>query len=472
MSEHDEDSVVEDDETGSQKPSGGFVTGFLSLMSGLYSVTTTVGSVLISPIYSPKKTPDGIEVGTSSKVTMHVTDGEKDEPKEKAKEPPKQDKQVEPKPRQKVVIEWAQLTPVEWIEGGFVPGEKQFTATVTPKEAKIEYSCSQEGTLGIGDHTITATVKDGDTWLGDSVPRKLTVKKASPGLRWKSKPEGTFRHGGFELTEKFLNDLVDNPKQLKLVFVPAAGTRLVVKEDHDLSVAVQGADNYDTTPVKTTLKVKKGTPKVTWNPPNRIAWKQGWLDDLMNAKTDPPAVGLKYDPDEGDELTGHLTLKLTLADEEQSDWQMTPTTISKSIQVTANDASNLYQSQQRAKKLQEENAAKQPKPRLSQKELEELRQKREENKKLAEELAKEDVEDSVLKAEYPYGAANSIPHIHSYGSGFHLKIMNGGKIKRMNLVQDGIKYKSVPETLALAWEYDQENGTNVKKILETMLDDY
>lgn len=38
---------------------------------------------------------------------------------------------------------------------------------------------------------------------------------------------------------------------------------------------------------------------------------------------------------------------------------------------------------------------------------------------------------------YAYGHANSVPHIHCYGKGFHLKDSNG---RRYNLVQKNVKY--------------------------------
>jgi hypothetical protein len=42
---------------------------------------------------------------------------------------------------------------------------------------------------------------------------------------------------------------------------------------------------------------------------------------------------------------------------------------------------------------------------------------------------------------YEYGAANSVPHIHCYKSGCHLKILLGKSVKRLNLVQDGVRYE-------------------------------
>lgn len=488
MGKDGEDDVLED------KPAPNLIgaiystlaTGVLSITSGLYSGA----SALVSSIYPSKPQPPQT-TGNGNETNSEVDDSAENDEDEKQqlkddKQPTQGDKQQsqddkqqtlddkgerEPQ-KQEVRIEWAELEPVEWIPGGYILGEKQFTAKATPKEAKIRYSCSQEGPLEVGDYKVTATVDGADTTEGASVTRKLSVTKAKTGLRWKAKPEAFFTHGGFLLTKEFLDRTIDNPKQLKLVFTPAPGTRLPVKDNHPLTVVPEDKDHYDATPVTTTLNVKRGIAKVTWEVPERIDWTRGWLDALMNARTEPPAIGLKYDPDDGDGLAGYVNLKLSLADDELTDWQLIPATVSRKIQVIATDAYGLYQSQEKGRKIQEEKSRTAPKSKLSSKELEELRQRREANKKLANELAEKDVEQSRLTSEFPFGAANAIPHIHSYPSGFHLKIMVGSKIKRMNLVQDGTKYKSVPETLAVAWEYDQENGTNIKKILETMLAGY
>jgi hypothetical protein len=58
---------------------------------------------------------------------------------------------------------------------------------------------------------------------------------------------------------------------------------------------------------------------------------------------------------------------------------------------------------------------------------------------------------TVQRDDYPYGGADSVPHIHRYKGGSHLKILVGGKIKRINLVQDGVRYReNVAEAFKLA----------------------
>ena len=44
--------------------------------------------------------------------------------------------------------------------------------------------------------------------------------------------------------------------------------------------------------------------------------------------------------------------------------------------------------------------------------------------------------------DYPYGAANSVPHIHRYSGGdCHLKITSGRRIQRFDLIIDGRRNK-------------------------------
>lgn len=42
-----------------------------------------------------------------------------------------------------------------------------------------------------------------------------------------------------------------------------------------------------------------------------------------------------------------------------------------------------------------------------------------------------------LKNWYAYGSANTVPHVHCYNGGSHLKIHDRGSVKRYNIVQNG-----------------------------------
>lgn len=48
---------------------------------------------------------------------------------------------------------------------------------------------------------------------------------------------------------------------------------------------------------------------------------------------------------------------------------------------------------------------------------------------------------TVQRDDYPYGAANSLPHIHRYGPDFHVKFVDTARrrVQRINLVVNGIR---------------------------------
>ena len=64
----------------------------------------------------------------------------------------------------------------------------------------------------------------------------------------------------------------------------------------------------------------------------------------------------------------------------------------------------------------------------------------------------------VQRDSYPFGAANTIPHIHKYKGGAHIKILDGGKIKRIDLVQDGKRYG---DNVARAFDLARATGDTV-----------
>jgi len=56
---------------------------------------------------------------------------------------------------------------------------------------------------------------------------------------------------------------------------------------------------------------------------------------------------------------------------------------------------------------------------------------------------------AVLRRTYPYGNANTTPHIHHYGTDYHLKIPDRGRIRRYNLISNGQVHPQAAEALTL-----------------------
>jgi hypothetical protein len=55
------------------------------------------------------------------------------------------------------------------------------------------------------------------------------------------------------------------------------------------------------------------------------------------------------------------------------------------------------------------------------------------------------------KESYAYGAANTVPHIHVYSGGdCHLKIVDRGRVRRYNIVQNGKRHAQCDDALAAA----------------------
>jgi hypothetical protein len=55
------------------------------------------------------------------------------------------------------------------------------------------------------------------------------------------------------------------------------------------------------------------------------------------------------------------------------------------------------------------------------------------------------------KDTYAYGSANTVPHIHVYSGGdCHLKILDRGRVRRYNIIQDGKRHSQADDALAAA----------------------
>jgi hypothetical protein len=56
----------------------------------------------------------------------------------------------------------------------------------------------------------------------------------------------------------------------------------------------------------------------------------------------------------------------------------------------------------------------------------------------------------VVQMEYPYGSADTTPHVHTYGADSHLKIYHRGRVRRYNIVQNGQVHAQAAEALEVA----------------------
>jgi hypothetical protein len=56
----------------------------------------------------------------------------------------------------------------------------------------------------------------------------------------------------------------------------------------------------------------------------------------------------------------------------------------------------------------------------------------------------------IQRDSYPYGGKNTTPHVHEYGGDCHLKISYRGRIRRLNIIQDGKRHVQADDALAAA----------------------
>lgn len=368
-------------------------------------------------------------------------------------------------------IAWDPPEPVQWKDGGFTPDETQLNAKTTPPGLKLVYGSDPKWPLPPGTHTLTAELDPEGAYEGKPAKQKLVVNVAASGLSWPTPPApATAIPGGFVLSKAQFAGLL-NPNNAELDYTPKLGTNLDVGK-HTLSVRALDKTRYDQTALKVPFEVKKGAVAITWTPATTIPWVEAGITfdvDMLTATTVPPDVDLEYSLEVGSELKpGANKVKVSVDDPETFEGR--PVTVT--ITVTQTD-------EQKAKAKHEQKVAatkakggKEPAEKRSKLTPEQEQAARElaaANLAEAHRLSTATVAGAVLNAEYPVGAGNKIPHIHSYPTGFHVKLLVGRSIKRFNVVQDRTESATAAEAMSEAWDYDVRTGSNVRKILQDLL---
>lgn len=349
--------------------------------------TTTPNAIKLT--YTPE-TPFPLAIGPH-KITASIAEGE---PYEAA---PKTVTLTIAKG--KATISWPQPVPMTWAPRGVTPGPTQLDATTEPPGLLVTYPDLPQGPLEPNTYPVTATLAD-PSYEAVPVPRSLVVNKAPHGLAWSRALSVPFTPGGLLMSEKF-KGAVTNPNKLDLAFTPPLGTRFNAVGPQPLSVTVTDIAHYDPTPLVGTLNISPGKATIKLTPPTTLkSGPEGTLKfdtAVLNATTEPPGLALDYYP-EADELLniGFNSFTVSLAAFE-ANFQAEPATISITIE-----------------------SGKVETPALT----------------LPDDPP--EVIGSIPRGEYPIGAANVIPHIHFYkSSDYHLKILYGNKIKRLNITKSG-----------------------------------
>jgi hypothetical protein len=369
-----------------------------------------------------------------------------------------------------VTIDWEDPADLPWPGSPFTPGEAQKKATAKDEATHIRYAWDSKAGEQPGSFTITAKVADDAPYTAEPVTKTFKLLPANPMLSWKTIPKLPMPKGGVEVDD--LKAYVNNP--LKLDFTcgrVGGGTRLRAGE-HQLVAIPKDTLRYDNAGTTTDVTVTKGELTIATSLGRQVTVKDDEPLIEVSARTlvitltdtkDQQVKGrpLSFDPPEGSILEpGSNKIRVELAPEEK-DWTARALSISVNVIYPERHKQGLRSAREVAKRAEDEA--------LRQAKVEVPSEQQQENRRLAEDLEKLAIETGTLRSEYPYGAANKIPHIHRYGNDFHVKMVQGTKIRRFNMVQDGERYPAVEEALAAAWEYDQRTGGNLRRTLRDLL---
>jgi hypothetical protein len=370
----------------------------------------------------------------------------------------------------KVTIVWKDVADLPWPGSPFTPGEAQKKAAVNDDATHIRYDWDNKAGDQPGPFTITAKVADDAPYTAEPVAKTFKLLAADPLLSWKTLPKLPMPKGGVVVDD--LKAHVNNPLELNFTCsAVGGGSRLRVGE-HELVARPKDKLHYDDTGVTTMLTVTQGKLTIATGLGGQVTMEDN--EPLIEVSVRTLAITLtdtahqqikgrplSFDPPEGSILgPGQNRIKVVLAPEEQ-DWTARALNFSVNVIYREKHKQGLRIAREVAKRAEQEA--------LEEAKAEVPSEQQVKNRRRAEELAEVAVEAMSLRDEYPYGAANKIPHIHRYGNDFHVKMVQGTKIRRFNMVQEGERYPAVDEALDAAWDYDQRTGGNLRRTLLDLL---
>lgn len=73
----------------------------------------------------------------------------------------------------------------------------------------------------------------------------------------------------------------------------------------------------------------------------------------------------------------------------------------------------------------------------------------------------------IQRDSYPYGGKNSTPHVHEYGGDCHVQIYYRGRVRRLNIVQDGKRHVQADDAIAAA-----AGNATLLGVINTLLEGY
>jgi hypothetical protein len=194
-------------------------------------------------------------------------------------------------------IVWDAPEPQDWVPGGYVLGDRELDASITPGAGALVYTPAKGTALAPGPHRLKVSADATATHAAASLEVDFTVRKARPRITWATPAAVDYVDGGFVLTDVQLN-AVSDPPGVALTYEPKLGDRLNAGE-HVLKVRPTDAVTYAQTEVTVKLVVRKAAPEITWAEPAAIITGAALGGTQLNAVRVKGEVALVYDPPAG-----------------------------------------------------------------------------------------------------------------------------------------------------------------------------
>lgn len=212
-------------------------------------------------------------------------------------------------------INWDPPADVVWAPGGFALGDTQLNATTEPGGLRLAFDPPAGQRLGVGTHTLTASLAPGQIYSAQPKQVQLKVGKIPARIVWNPPANVIWVPGGFTPGATQL-DAVTDPPGGQIVYVHETDGPLA-PGPHRITGRIAEDDNYEAAPVTHTLTVDKAPARIIWDTPASVPWTPpgGFIvgDSQLNATTDPPGLKIVYSGHDGGgkEVGDHqLTAKL------------------------------------------------------------------------------------------------------------------------------------------------------------------
>jgi hypothetical protein len=209
----------------------------------------------------------------------------------------------EPEPPEVVPhqIDWDPPAPQTWQPPtGFVLTRTQLNARVRNQTGVPVYAPTEGFPLGVGTHTLRATVAASPGYSQASRTVDFTVTERALTLTWNPPSQVTWTTGGFDWAP--LKTAAPSEPGMQVNYESADGVRWAVGQ-HRL-IARAGGGGWHAAEAPADITVLPAPLAIEWNPPAEVAWTPNGYDvaQLQTAKTSDTSVSVTYECTTGPRL--------------------------------------------------------------------------------------------------------------------------------------------------------------------------